>query len=228
MNYLKLIARQELGSRFLIGYLDATTARCATIVGFTSSVFEALGLPRQPFENADQGLGQLEQVVQELITSNRVPVLCIDEFEGFGDRGVFDLHFFSALRAMTQNGLCLIVASKRPLIEVVGEYGKTSGFFNVFEQLMIRPFSVKEAERFVQSKGAQAGLTDQERTYLLQYGQHAGKYWPIRLQLVGKMLLEDKLLAAQEQDSDYYQPEDPHYWQEFERRLEEAYQGVMR
>ncbi len=129
---------------------------------------------------------------------------------------------------MTQNGLCLIVASKRPLIEVVGEYGKTSGFFNVFEQLMIRPFNVKEAERFIQSKGAQAGLTDQERAYLLQYGQHAGKYWPIRLQLVGKMLLEDKLLAVQEQDPDYYQPEDPHYWQEFERRLEETYQGVMR
>ena len=75
---------------------------------------------------------------------------------------------------------------------------------------MIRSFSVKEAERFVHSKGVQAGLTEQERSYLLQYGQHGGKYWPIRLQLVGKMLLEDKLLAVQEQDPDYYQPEDPH------------------
>src|SRR5207247_7760650 len=134
----------------------------------------------------------------------------------------------TALRAMTQNGLCLVVASKIPLIDFIGDYGKTSGFFNVFEQLKVRPFNIKEAERFVQSKGIQAGLTEQERKHLLQYGQQGGEYWPIRLQLVGKMLLEDKILAAREQDQDYYHPDNPLYWQEFEHRLEETYGGVMR
>jgi len=228
MSYLKLVARRDLGTRYLVGYLDATTARCATVIGFTASAIEALGVERRTFNNADAGLAFLEQVVQELTAKNQVPVLCIDEFEGFGNRQVFDLHFFTALRAMTQNGLCLIVASKIPLIDIISDYGKTSGFFNVFEQLMIRPFSSKEAERFVRSKGTQAGLTEQEQKRLLQYGQHGDEYWPVRLQLAGKMLLEDKVLAVREQDQDYYRPEDPDYWQEFEHRLEEIYGGVMR
>ena len=228
MSYLKLTARHELGTRYLLGYLDATTARCATIAGFTASAIEAWGLERRLVDDADVGLALLEQVVQELTSKNHAPALCIDEFEGFGNRNVFDLHFFTALRAMTQIGLCLVVASKIPLIEFISDYGKTSGFFNVFEQLRIRPFSRKEAERFVQSKGSQVGLTEQEKEHLLLFGSQDGEYWPVRLQLAGKMLLEDKMLAEREQDQDYFQPEDPHYWQEFDRRFKEIFGGVMR
>jgi AAA domain-containing protein len=228
MSYLRLVARKELGTRFLVGYLDVTTARCATVAGFTASALEALAVQKRTSNDAAEGLALLEQVVQELIARNQVPVLCIDEFEGFSDRQAFDLHFFTALRAMTQTGLSLVVASKSPLIDIVGEYGKTSGFFNVFEQRSIKPFSVKEAERFVQAKATQARFTEQERVQLLHYGQIAGEYWPLRLQLVGKMLLEDKNLAMREQDPDYYRPNDPSYWQEFEQRLEETYRGVVR
>ena len=74
----------------------------------------------------------------------------------------------------------------------------------------------------------QADLTGQECNRLLQFGQQNGEYWPLRLQLVGKMLLEDKILAARENDADYYRPDDPVYWQEFEKRLEETYRGVVR
>jgi serine/threonine protein kinase len=226
MSYLKLVAQKELGTRYLIGYLDATTARCTTLAGFTASAIEALSLQRRLL-SYDEGLVLLEQVVQELISRNQVPVLCIDEFEGFSNRQVFDLHFFSALRAMTQNGLCLLVSSKRPLIDIVGDIGKTSGFFNVFEQIKMKHFTIKDAERFAQYKATQAEFTDQERKRLLQYGQQNGEFWPLRLQLVGKTLLEDKILAALEQDQDYYRPDDPEYWQEFERRLEETYRGVV-
>ena len=228
MSYLRLVAPKELGVRFLVGYLDATTARCATTAGFTASALEAISIQRRTPNDVDEGLARLEQVVQELVSKKQVPVLCIDEFEGFGNRQAFDLNFFSALRAMTQIGLSLIVASKEPLIDIVGEYGKTSGFFNVFEQLSIKPFSVKDAERFVQVKGTQAHFTDQERKQLLHFGQEGGEYRPLRLQLVGKMLLEDKLLAIREKDSDYYRPNDPSYWHEFEKRLEETYRGVVR
>ena len=131
ISYLKLVAPRELGNRYLVGYLDATAARCA-----------------------------------------------------------FDLHFFTALRAMAQAGLSLVVASKSPLIDIIGNNGQTSGFFNIFEQLIMKPFSTK-AERFAQFKGTQAGLSDEERSRLLQFGRRGVEYWPLRLQLVGKMLLED-------------------------------------
>lgn len=228
MSYMNLIARKELGSRYLIGYLDATTARCASVMGFTTSAIEAWRLERRPVDDAEGELTLLEQVVRELTSRHQVPTLCIDEFEGFGNRQVFDLHFFTALRAMTQIGLCLVVASKIPLIDFISDYGKTSGFFNVFEQLMIRPFSKKDAERFLQSKGTRVGLTEQERELLLPFGLQDGEYWPVRLQLAGKMLLEDKMLAEREDDQDFYQPEDPYYWQEFDRRFKEIFGGVMR
>jgi hypothetical protein len=226
MSYLKQVAQKELGTRYLIGYLDATTARCTTVAGFTASAIEAFRLPRRP-SSYDEGLVLLEQAVQELISRNLIPVLCIDEIEGFSNKQMFDLHFFSALRAMTQNGLCLIAASKSPLIDIVGDIGKTNSFFNVFEQIKMKPFTTKDAGRFAEYKATQAGFTDQERKRLLQYGQLEGEYWPLRLQLAGKMLLEDKVLAAVEQDQDYYRPEDPIYWQEYELRLEETYRGAV-
>ncbi len=228
LSYLMLVARMELGARYLVGYLDAATARCATVTGFTASVLEVFSVQRPLFNGSYESLTVLEHVVQELLSRNQIPVLCIDEFEGFGDQQVFDLHFFTTLRAMTQTGLSLVVASKSPLIDIVGNIGKTSGFFNVFEQLSMKPFSIKEAERFVQLKGTQAGLAEEERNRLLQLGQQGSEYWPLRLQLVGKMLLEDKILAIRENDSDYYRLDDPIYWQEFKERLEETYRGVVR
>ena len=228
MSYLKLVASKELGTRFLIGYLDATTARCATIAGFTTAALEAFSVQNPNLTDAQESLTAMEQGIQELLAKSQSPVLCIDEFEGFSNRQAFDLHFFTALRAMAQAGLRLVVASKSPLIDIVGNNGKTSGFFNVFEQLSIKPFSRKEAERFVQVKGSQVGFTDQERNYLLQHGKLNNEYWPLRLQLVGKLLLEDKTLAARENDPDYYRPNDVSYWQEYEKRLEETYRGVVR
>jgi hypothetical protein len=227
MSYLQLVAPEKLGSLFRLRYLDATAQQCATVAGFAASVLELLTLQKYSFTDKQEALLVLEQEVQDL-ARDHVLVLCIDEFEGFGNRHEFDLHFFTALRALAHRYLCLVVASKQPLIDIVGDYGKTSGFFNVFKQCALEPFSKKEAEGFIRSKGDQAHLTEQERQYLLRFGQVNGACWPIRLQLVGEMLLEDKVLAMRENDPDYYRPSDPDYWREFERRLEQTYRGVVR
>ncbi len=227
ISYLRLVAPTELGTHFRIGYLDATMASCATVVGFIEKVFEEFNISFV-YGHANLELAMLEKFVQNLKLKNQVPILCIDEFEGFGNRNVFDLSFFSGLRAITQVGLGLVVASKRPLIDVVGDDGKTSGFFNIFEQLTLKPFNLKEAEAFARDKSIQGRLTEQERAYLLKYGQKDGQQWPpICLQLAGKMLLEDKSLAA-EGDIDDYHPDDPKYWEAFEERFEEKYRGVIR
>jgi len=227
INYLQLVAHEKLGSRFRLSYLDATTPQYATVAGFAASVLELLTLKKYSFADKQEALLVLDQEVQEL-ARGQVLVLCIDEFEGLGNRQEFDLHFFTALRALAHRDLCLVVASKQPLIDIVGDNGKTSGFFNIFKQCTLEPFSKKEAEGFVQSKGDQAHLTEQERQDLLRYGQVDGAWWPIRLQLVGEMLLEDKILAMRENDPDYYRPADPDYWQAFEHRLEQTYRGVVR
>ncbi len=228
IEYLRLVAKDQLGSRFRIGYIDATAPICATVAGFTARALEELGILSSYVENTNLELTTLEKIVKDLKLRNQIPVLCVDEFEGFSNRQIFNLSFFTGLRAMTQVGLVLVVASKRPLIDFVGRDGETSGFFNVFEQLTLKPFNVEVAREFAQVKGAQAGFTEQEREILLKYGQagqpngeHGGP--PIRLQLVGKMLLWDKLLYHNR--SGYLDA--PDYCQDFEERLEEKYWGVV-
>jgi len=228
MSYLRLVASTMLSPRCRIGYLDATLASCATVAGFTAKALEELDVAHLVSNSTHVGLATLERAIQDLKSNNLIPILCIDEFEGLGKRQEFTLDFFISLRAMTQINLGLVVASRSPLIDIVGDNGNTSGFFNVFEQLTLEPFSLEEAQAFVQAKGLQAGFTGQERDYLLKYGQIEKDQWPpIRLQLVGKMLLEDKTLARKE-GSHYYRPNDPSYWEKFEQRLEVKYRGVVR
>lgn len=222
IDYLRLVAPTELGARFRIAHMDATAAGATTVAKFTAKVLKELGYS----DRTDEGLDRLENVVEDLKSSGKIPVLCIDEFEGFDNPQEFNLGFFTKLRAMTQTGLVLVIGCKRPLIDIVGNDGHTSGFFNVFEQLTLKPFSQVEAEEFTKAKAPQAGFDDQERIYLLKYGREYGQkgeeQWPpMRLQLVGKMLLYDKVYH-------FYHPDDPSYWKKFEEELIEKYQGVVR
>ncbi len=224
LYYLQFVVNSHFGNQKRVCYVDASMPSCNTLTGFIVRIVEELGIFGA---NASQNLADLETIIRDLKSRNISPLVCIDEFEGFDNKQEFDLIFFKELRALTQIGLCLVVASKKPLIDIVGENGQTSGFFNVFEQLTLKPFTHQEADLFVEIKSRQAGFTDQERMRLLLYGQEEGKYYPMRLQLAGKMLLEDKNLAVQE-GANYYRPDDLHYWQEFEEHLEEKYRGVVR
>lgn len=222
VDYLLLLGPTELGSHFCFAYLDATAPSCKTVAGFTLSAVNGLGFP---LARVNRGLAELEKVIRELTAKNVIPVLCIDEFEGLSNQQEFTFDFFQGLRAMTQKyGLILVVVSKEPLAKIVVKEVETSGFFNVFEPMTIRPFGVEEARVFIEEKCIQAGFTEQERKFLWKYGQEGEQQWPpMRLQLVGKCLLEEKLLAERE-GLDGYRPPDPHFWWEFEQRLKEKYE----
>jgi hypothetical protein len=159
--------------------------------------------------------------------------LCIDEFEAFGNNTVFNLQFFSELRSLAGPGLdlCFVIASKTPLIDIVGDIGKTSGFFNIFEQLTLKPFNSEEADEFIDAKGTQAGFNDQERDYLRTNGREYssnGPHWPpLRLQIAGALLDRDKKLATAGHP-EHYRPADIVYWKEFEERLNEKYRGMVK
>ena len=226
MQYMKLIAPTQFGSHFRTAYIDATLPRCATVAGFVSVVLEELNASNSHSMQHALDLASLERAVRTLKEQGYTLVLCIDEFEGLTNENTFDYRFFTGLRAIAQTGLALVVASKHSLIDLVSTSLKTSPFFNIFEKLTLHPFSLREAETFVNAKGQLADFNAQERAQLLAYGQIEEQAWPpARLQLVGTLLLEEKNLARQE-DLDYYRPADPAYWQDFEKRLEEKYREV--
>ena len=231
ITYLKLVTLQKLSPHIHIGYLDTSMPRCNTLSGFIAEAFREWGVLPSPSTPTPFDMIMLETVIRNMIAQNETPVLCIDDFEGLCKSPDFHLGFLENLRALTQIGLALVVASKRPLIDIVaeimGERGKTSPFFNVFEQITLKPFNEREAQKFVYEKGLQAGFSEQERAFVLQYGQDSQSQWPpLRLQLVGKLLEMDKILAL-DGNPECYRPEEPSYWDEFERRLEEKYRGVV-
>jgi hypothetical protein len=171
MQYMRLVAPTQFGSRFRVAYIDATSPRCATVDGFVSVALEELGIQNShPSQNA-LDLAYMERMVKNLKEQGYTLVLCIDELEGLTNEDMFDLHFFTGLRAIAQTGLALVVASKRSLIDLVSTTLKTSPFFNIFEKLTLQPFSRKEAEAFVNAKSQLAGFDTQERDLLLAYGQ---------------------------------------------------------
>jgi hypothetical protein len=225
MQYIKLVAPTQLGTRFRIAYIDATSPRCGTIAGFVGVALEEVGMV-DSLAHGTLDLAHMERAVKHMRASGYAPVLCIDEFEGLTNEETFDLRFFTNLRAIAQAGLVLVVASKHPLTQLMSSTLKTSPFFNIFKKLTLGPFSKQEAEVFVNMKSKEACFSDRERELLQHYGQTAEQEWlPARLQLVGTLLQEEKMLAMQE-DPPYYCPDDPDYWKDFEKRLEDNCQEM--
>lgn len=227
LQYLRLIAPTQLGKQFIIGYVDATAPSCATLSGFTTEMLAALNIP--PSADSSMNLITLQSKIKEFKENNQVPILCIDEFEGVHKIiGPNYLEFLEHLRAIAQEGLGLVLASKKPLIDVVAG-GETSPFFNIFMQILLKPFTRQEAEAFIRDKSKDAVFTEQECDRLLMYAkQDDQELWPpLRLQLVGTLLQEDKLLASQG-EYNLYRPDTADYWQEFVERVEEIYQGAIR
>ncbi len=222
ISFLQFALKDEFGIRYRTGYIDATRPSCATPAGFTACALEALEVPVLDEMRAHLSLASLEKAIVNLRAKQEIPVLCIDEFEAFSNNAIFNLQFFSGLRSLAGPGLelCFVIASKTPLIDIVGDIGKTSGFFNIFEQLTLRPFNSEEADEFIDAKGMQAGFNDQERDYLRTYGREYssnGPHWPpLRLQIAGALLDRDKKLATAGHP-EHYRPADIAYWKEYRR-----------
>ncbi|HLG74776.1 MAG TPA: AAA family ATPase [Ktedonobacteraceae bacterium] len=231
MEYVQLIATTHslLGPTYRIGYVSATHPQSKTLAGFVQRSLEALKVPQQTIQSGLPPLSQLSQGVHNLRDLGIHPVLCIDEFEGFDNRQEFNEIFFEGLRALAQDdGLILITASRRPLHELIEHWtGQTSPFFNIVQQISLRPFNEQEARDFVRNKGDEAGFDEKERSFFLHHGRlynaNGEPYWPpLRLQLAGQMLLARKQGAAG------YQLDDPRFLHEFERQLDEEYYAVVR
>src|SRR5205085_2518987 len=94
ISFLCLKLVDEFGAHFRIGYVDPTRPGCATIAGFTAHALEALGVPVPRAMHAHLDLTALEEAIKDLRTKQLTPVLCIDEFEHFGNAAAFDLSFF--------------------------------------------------------------------------------------------------------------------------------------
>src|SRR5205823_5179175 len=142
LSYLKLIAAVKLDSSYRIAYVDATMPSCDTLDDLSATMLEALGISAPGGLTTSEYLMKLEKAVKELAEKKETLVLCIDEFEGFCGKAEFQMGVLESLRAMTNIGLCMVIASRHSLMRVVaermGKTSETSPFFNVFEQITLK------------------------------------------------------------------------------------------
>jgi transcriptional regulator with XRE-family HTH domain len=217
IQYLCQVMAERLGPRFRMGYLDGMSPQCKTVTGFAAEALSKLSLP-VPAEN--EGLVSLDKGLQQLMAKKIVSVLCIDEFDRFGANPGFSLDFFGGLRAMcSTSDLVLVIASKNPLHLVVNKDAQGSPFFNIFERILLKPFTYSETEQFIREKGIAAKLSPQDRDYLWNYGRVSAteqSWLPLRLQLAGKLLCEEAEQVRRE----------PAFKQSFEEQFNALYEPV--
>lgn len=235
LDYLQLVAPTHgtLGPAYRVGCVSATHPQSKSLANFVRRALEELKVPQHSVDLSLPPLGQLSRGVRDLKEQGIRPVLCIDEFEGFANRQEFNNDFVEGLRALAQDdGLVLVTVSKRPLKELIEDLtGQTSPLFNIVQQMRLHPFTEQEAREFVRAKSEEADFDERECGHFLRwatlYNTNGEPYWPpLRLQLVGQMLLDDKQTAQGSPAG--YQLDDIRYQSEFTRRLDETYQAVVR
>ncbi len=119
-------------------------------------------------------------------------VLLLDEFEYVTQNANFGAEFFGGLRALAIHySLSLVPATRRELADLChSEELKGSPFFNIFANVVLRPFGPEEAEELLAGCAAagEIALTPEEKAAITRLG---GGH-PFFLQMAGHYLVEGK------------------------------------
>jgi len=129
----------------VVAYLDLQDPRCFTLSGWLGRVGRQFGWSTSP-----TSLVEFADCVEDILSEEHNPVLCLDEFEELTlRREEFTHDFFLTLRSCGQQGMSIITASQHPLNELIEPSNPTSPFYNTFPLLRLYPFADEDAEDFV-------------------------------------------------------------------------------
>jgi hypothetical protein len=137
-------------------------------------------------------LFDLEDLFQSSMDKGLTIVLLMDEFEYVTENPNFKSDFFGGLRALAiHSGVALVPATRRELVDLChSEEIKGSPFFNIFANVVLRPFNLAEAEELLvkYTHNNEYPINDDEKKLILNL---AGGY-PIFVQMAGHYLTEGK------------------------------------
>jgi hypothetical protein len=162
-------------------------------------------------------LFDLEDLFQASQDRGLTTVLMLDEFEYVTENPNFKSDFFGGLRALAiHHGVALIPATRRELVDLChSDEIKGSPFFNIFANVVLRPFTRPEVDGLLTGYSTAGGVelahTDHEFIWSLGGG------YPIFVQMAGYYLVEGRLqgLAGEPLGKfvleNYNQQADAHY-----------------
>jgi uncharacterized protein len=131
--------------RAVIAYVDLHDVRCNTLEGWLGRVSKKLSWA-QPATS----LGEFNDYIEEMVSQDVLPVLCLDEFEEFTmRREQFNRDFFMNLRHAGNQGMAIITASQAHLNKLTDPDDPTSPFYNTFPPLKLGPFEKEDVDDFL-------------------------------------------------------------------------------
>ena len=137
-------------------------------------------------------LFDLEDLFQAVMDKGLTTVLFMDEFEYVTQNPNFKSDFFGGLRTLAiHNGVALIPSTRRELVDLCySDEIKGSPFFNIFANVILRPFTRPEVDELLEGYSTQgeALLTPAERDLIWSLG---GGY-PFFVQMAGYYFIEGK------------------------------------
>jgi AAA+ ATPase superfamily predicted ATPase len=143
-------------------------------------------------ERSEFDLFDLEDLFQTTMDKGMTIVLLMDEFEYVTENPNFKNDFFGGLRALAiHSGVALIPATRRELVDLChSDEIKGSPFFNIFANVVLRPFSRNEVDEMLEhyTKESDVAFTPQEKDFIWETG---GGY-PIFAQMAGHYLVEGR------------------------------------
>ena len=144
-------------------------------------------------EQSTFDLFDLEDLFQITLDKGMTVVLLMDEFEYVTENPNFKSDFFGGLRALAiHSGVALLPATRRELVDLChSEEIKGSPFFNIFANVVLRPFSRDEVDEMLEryTKDGELAFTPQEKDFVWETG---GGY-PIFAQIAGHYLKEGRI-----------------------------------
>ncbi len=137
-------------------------------------------------------LFDLEDLFEMIAKEGLATVLLLDEFDYVTQNPNFDSDFFGGLRALAiHQDLPLVTATRRELVDLChSEEIKGSPFFNIFANVVLRPFSREEVHELLDGYLADTDLVFSPQEKELVIGLGGG--YPFFIQMAGSYLVEAK------------------------------------
>jgi hypothetical protein len=143
-------------------------------------------------ERSEFDLFDLEDLFQASQEKGLTTVLMMDEFEYVTQNPNFKSDFFGGLRALAiHHGVALLPATRRELVDLChSDEIKGSPFFNIFANVVLRPFPLTDAASLVDGylSSLEEPFSPEEKEFILRLG--GGQ--PFFLQIAGHYLVDAK------------------------------------
>jgi hypothetical protein len=168
-------------------------------------------------EQSEFDLFDLEDLFETVTGKGLTTVLLMDEFEYVTQNPNFKSDFFGGLRALAiHHGVALIPATRRELVDLChSDEIKGSPFFNIFANVVLRPFTRAEVDEMLTgyANGGDFTFTPEERDFVCSLG---GGH-PFFAQMASHYLVEAKMQGLSGEvlmkfvTSNFDQQADAHY-----------------